>query len=172
MLVPSTLAVIMATHGYNPPLLVPTGRLASSSSLPPELKTVLDGFRNKFWRFGAATIANMLSPSIIPPFTLVATAYSLLDQKLLDWSKDTEGSSFYGPFLDSLSDFFDASNRALNLSNPPIIDGVARWHAGLRFEQLTDGTCGIYSHEFGAKKREVVGGVRKMGQRLELAIPA
>ena len=130
MLVPSTLAVIMATHGYNLPSLVPMGRLASSSSLPPELKTVLDEFGNKFWRFDAATIANMLSPSVTPPFTLVATAYSLLDQKLSDWSKDTEGSSFYGPLLDSLNDFFDASNRALNLSNPPIIDREARWHAG------------------------------------------
>ena len=86
----SILAVIMTTQGYNLLSHVPMERLASSSSLPPERKTPLDEFGNKFWQFDAATIANVLSPFVAPLSTLVVAAYSMLDQGLPGWRKDTE----------------------------------------------------------------------------------
>lgn len=166
-LMPSILVAIMATEDYNPLTRIPMGRLASSSSLPPELKTLLNEFGNRFWQFDAATIANMLSPSAALPSSLIATAYSLLDQNLSDWPEDTDENSFHGPLVDSLNNFFDASNRALDLSDPPVIERDARWHAELRFVQVII----AYRQEFGALKTGAIGGMRDTGQRLELAIP-
>ena len=136
------------------------GRLASSSSLPPEFKTALNEFGNRFWQLDTATIANML-PLPSPLLLLLCPVHSLLNQSHSDRLEDTEESSFCGPPLDSLNDFFDPSNRVLDLSNPPIIEGDARWQAGLRSEQPTDGACKVQSHEFGAKKREAVGGYER-----------
>ena len=145
--------------------------MASSSSLPPELQIALNEFRNNYWQFDAVAIANMLSPSVTLPSTLVATAYSLLKQNLPEWPKDTEEESFYRPLVDFLNDLFDASNRALDLSNPPIIDRDARWYAGLGFALLIDGARKTDGLEFGINKYEVIGGVRETDEEVEVAIP-
>ena len=162
---PSILVAVMATQDYNPLSRIPMGHLASASFLPPELKIALNDFGNRFWQFDAAAIAKMLSPSAALPSTLVATAYSLLDQKLSDWPEDTDESLFHGPLVDSLNDFFDASNRALDLSNPPVIERDARWHAKLRFTQIIIG----YREDYGVS--EGIGGMQDTDRGRKLTIP-
>jgi hypothetical protein len=55
-------------------------RSATSSSLPPELKMLLNAFGDKFWQFDATRIAQMFLPTVPPPSGLVDAAYSLLEQ--------------------------------------------------------------------------------------------
>jgi len=162
---------VMAAHTHSSSSHIPMGRTAASSSLPPELKALLNEFGNRFWQFDAIRIAQMLSPTVTPPPNLVDVAHSLLQQKPSDWPKDAKDSSFHEPLTDSLNDFLDASHRALDLSDPLIIERDARWYTDLRFRQLEDGSCGVRGR--GAIKREALGGikVRNADQRIDLAIP-
>jgi hypothetical protein len=155
------------TSGLFPSL--PMGRSAKSSSLPPELKMLLNGFGGMFWQFDAAEIAHMLSPTVTPPSDLVDVAYSLLEGDSSDWPKGADDSSFHEPLVEALNDFLAASHRALDLSDPPIIERDARWCADLRFMQLEDGSRRAH----GPVKREAVGGISFRGtcQRMNLAIP-
>ena len=164
---------VMATHTYELSSRIPMGRSAASSPLPPELKALLNEFGNRFWQFDAIEIARMLSPAVTPPHHLVDVAHSLLAQKPFDWPKDAKDSSFHEPLVDSLNDFLDASHRALDLSDPLIIERDARWYTGLRFTEIEDGACGVHSRGYGAIKREALAGISfpQAGQRLDLAIP-
>ena len=161
----------MDTDSHSVSSRIPMGRTAASSSLPPELKALLNQFGNKFWQFDAIKIAQMLSPTVTPPPNLVNVAYSLLQQKPSDWPKDAKYGSFHEPLTNSLNDFLDASHRALDLSDPPIIERDARWYTDLGFRQLQDPSCAF--HDFGVIKREALGGInfRNAGQQMDLAIP-
>lgn len=134
---------------------------------------LLNEFRNRSWQFDAAGIAQMLSPTVIPPSDLVDVAHSMLERNPPNWPKDADDSEFCKPLVDSLNKFLDASHRALDLSDPPIIERSARWYSDLRFMQLGDRSFGAYNHGHGAIKPEAVGGIssRRTGQRLELVIP-
>jgi len=163
----------MATPSYGlPSARVPLRRLATSSSLPPELKALLNELGDQFWQFDATKIAQMLSPTVTLPPNLADTAHSLLKQKPSNWRKDTEENAFYEPLVNSLNDFLDASHRALDLSDPLIIERDARWCAGLRFVQLGDGSCGAHGQDLGPIKREAVGGVsfRKADRPVDLVM--
>jgi len=159
----------MATRTHEPRLLVPMGRPAASSSLPLELKALLNEFGNKFWQFDATRIARMLSPNVTPPSNLVSVAYSLLEQKPSDWPNGGEDTSFHEPLVDSLNDFVDASHRALDLCDPLIIERDARWYTDLQFMQIGDGACGAHGRDHGSIKREAVAGI--CFRKKDLAIP-
>lgn len=150
----------------------PTRPLAGSSSLPPELKNLLNQFGGAFWQFDATEIAHMFSPTYSPSSTLVDVAYSLLKQDSSAWPKGPEDATFHKPLVDSLNDFLKASHLALDLSDPPIISMGERWYSGLRFMPFVDGTCSTHDRDRGPVKREAVGGVFfREGEETELAIP-
>lgn len=152
---------------------IPMGPAIGSSSLPPELKTLLNQIGNKTWQFDAAQIAQMLSPAAIPPSGLVDVAYSLLEVERPEWPEGAEDSSLHEPLVGSLNDFLAAAHRALDLSDPPIIERGARLYRGLQFAQLGDGSCRAHGRNCGVVKREAVGGVyfHGVGQGIGLAIP-
>ena len=164
---------IMTTRSSGAFFQIPLRHTAASSSLPPELKALLNQFGNQFWQFDAATIAQMLSPTVTLPSNLVDVAHSFLKQKPSDWGKDAEESSFHEPLVNSLNDFLDASHRAFDLSEPQIIEREARWCAGLRFMELEDRPCAVHSRDRGPIKREAVAGVSfpKGDEYADLAIP-
>jgi hypothetical protein len=148
------------------------GRLAASSSLPPELKILLNELGSGFWQFDATRIAHMLSPDVTPPSDLVDVAYSQLKQDSSDWPRDVEDFSFHEPLLISLNDFLNASHRALDLSDPPIVGRDERWCSGLRFMGLGNENCDVHGGDHGAVKREALGGIsfRETGPGAELAV--
>jgi hypothetical protein len=160
----------MATHSHRSSSDIPTGRPTVTSSLPPELRALLNQFGNKFWQFDATSIAQMLSPSVTLPPNLVDIAHSMLDQKPSDWSKDTKDGPFHEPLVGFLNNLLNASHRALDLSDPLIIERDERWYSGLRFMQLGDGSCTVHGQGRGAIKREALGGI-SFRKTEELAIP-
>ena len=143
---------------------LPLRRLAASSSLPPELKILLNEFGTALWQFGPTEIAAMLSPAAPPPSSLVDAAYSLLGQNSEDWPKDADESSFHEPLVCSLNDFLKASHLALDRSDPPLISKDERWYSDLRFMLLGTGSCGIHGKDSGSVKREAVGGISTQSQ--------
>lgn len=152
---------------------IPLGRAAASTSLPPELKILLNEFANNSWQFDATRIARMLSPTVILPSELADTAYSLLKEESSEWPRGTEDSPFYKPLVDFLNSLLAAAHRALDLTDPPIIERDERWYRGLRFVQLGDGSCEAHGRDAGPIKREAVGGIsfREGSVQTEFAIP-
>jgi hypothetical protein len=152
---------------------IPMGRVATSSSLPPVLKPLLNEYGNQFWQFDAIEIARMLSPTATPASTLVDAAYSLLEQCSSDWPKATEDIFFHEPLVNSLNDFLNASHLALDLSKPPIINMDERWCNDFRFMRLGNGSCTAHGRDLGPVKREAVGGIcfRDAGKTVDMAIP-
>ena len=156
------------------PCHTPMGRLAASSSLPPELKTLLNELGSGFWQFDATRIARMLSPNVTPPSDLVDVAYSQLKQNSSDWPKGAlDDAPFHKPLLISLNDFLNASHRALDLSDPPIVGKDDRWCSELRFMGLGNQGCKAHGGDHGPVKREALGGIsfrNTQGPGAELAI--
>jgi len=138
---------------------IPLRRLAASSSLPQELKILLNQFGNQFWQLDATEIARIFSPINPPPSTLVDVAYSQLEQNPSDWPEDAEDTPFHQRLADSLSDFLNASHLALDMANPPIIERDERWYSRLRFMRLGNGSCATHSRNHGPIKPEAVGGI-------------
>jgi len=149
----------MDTRTYGPAFYVPMGRSVASSSLPPELKVLLNEVGNNYWQFDAVAISRMFSPTATPPVSdLVDVAHCLLEQEPSDWPEGVEDSLFHQPLANFLNNFVAASHLALDLLGPPFIEREARWCTGLRFVQLVDESCGTHDRD-GPVKREAVGGI-------------